>query len=392
MRTPRRRHHRGGVAIASGSDGCVFDTHFEDDGMAVPAQGTISKVFAVSKQDVALNEYLSIELVRKATNGRGVAPPAPGQLKTIPDVKDTIPVTLIRRGEYSPNGCGRVADQKDKGGDLFYIIESPRVKGSLVDLKTKTLSAASFGDAVWALQGLSTAGLCHMDIARRNIFLSNENVPLVGDFGNLLNIHDPDLKTKIAGHLTKYRLRTLSECFTSDGSTAALNMAMLIYMAKDVTEFHDEVNDLLVPVAEGVPKFKDYYLFSVLDHEIFPGFDVVAEMKAYLEFIRDITAPGTAWNPEKIWGSLKEEFARSDIRCLVYTIYYSSPSLGDKGEKSPTDRDALTSLWKTGTLPPTPTVESLRARLAAIRGKGRPASTRRRRRKFRRATLKARRR
>ena len=161
---------KGGVAIASGSDGCVFDMRFNDDGTAVDVPGIVSKVFPQDRMSVAENEFDANELVKKVTGGLGVAISS-GKIRTIPAVKDSIPDALVTRVP-EPNACSKIVDQK---GGVFYVIESPRIKGSLISLELKGLPVKFFTDAIKALQLLGEKGLCHMDIASRNIFVSNDD-------------------------------------------------------------------------------------------------------------------------------------------------------------------------------------------------------------------------
>jgi hypothetical protein len=357
MGTQRVRRRKGGVAIASGSDGCVFDTQFDETGNAKPAPGIVSKVFPEGKRSVAENEFKSIELVKGVTGGKGVVI-SDGELLTIRAVKDTIPDTVGRRGEFS-NACGQIADQKS---GLFYVIESPRVKGSLIDTDSKNLSVTFFSDAITALQLLGSAGLCHMDIAPRNIFISNNHKALVGDFGNLLSISDPDLKTKLDYHLRKYNIRTVVHCLSGYGATAALQIAILAYMSPDFKDIQSEIKNLLEPYAGGGYRFMDFY-HEAQELKDVAGTDLKTEMKAYLESILTMSAP------EDIFATLKKEFVRSDLRCLSLVMRsYCTPSV----EVTMT----VSSLWTSGSMPDTTAM--LMARLAAIRGRGRRKTRRKR--------------
>jgi hypothetical protein len=358
MGTRRTKLRKGGVAIASGTDGCVFDTQFDEAGKATSSTEVVSKVFPRDKQVIAENEFAANQLVKRATDGRGVL--ISTTLKTIRSVQDTIPDKVARRGD-APNACGRVVDQTE---GYFYVIESPRVKGSLVDEKSRDLPIAFFTDAIDALQKLSAVGLCHMDIASRNIFVSNDARAIVGDFGNLIDINAPDLKATLAAHLKKYKINSVNECLASDGTTAALQIAIFVYMTSDFNGIKAQINHLLKPYALGRYEFMDLY-FEAGELKGISGLDLNGEMKSYLESILALDSPDDALD------ILKKEIARSDLRCLTIVMRNRCAASVELDM-------TLESLWKSGTLPIRTTTLSLAERLARLKRGGRRKTRRKR--------------
>jgi hypothetical protein len=197
---------KGGKAIATGADGCVFDGTFESDGTFEQSTGEVTKVYAPQYATVAANEYARMQEVRAATQGVGVlvATTPPVTIDKIPDEAwDNPPIKGV-------GACKLVAESPGP----YTGLELPRIVGDFATLRRTVrpmLSDESFEALNTAIARMHHANLVHMDFANRNIFYTSEGTgdirALLGDFGATINLNSPDFDTQIQAYITRYRLR-----------------------------------------------------------------------------------------------------------------------------------------------------------------------------------------
>lgn len=309
MRRVGTRRRVGGKALASGTDGCVFDKRFNEDGSIIDVPDIVSKVFPKEKGAVARNEFSILAAVKNVIpDGKGVVV-GDAQLKTINAVTDTIG-DKARTG-MAPNACGRVMMQKDSP---FYVIEYPRIDGSMIDLNKRDVPISFFDDAIQALQTLSQSGLVHMDIAARNVFVKNEKA-LIGDFGNMINTKDTrNLPASIKSYLSKYSINTIGDCLVDQGTTSTLRIAMLMYVTEDMSSIKQQIEHYLQPYKEKgrtIYEFSDVYYEA--DAKAHPSLHdkLTEEMRSYLETMKGIT------NKSILEAIMLSELHLTDIRMLA---------------------------------------------------------------------------
>jgi hypothetical protein len=310
------RRKIGGKALASGADGCVFDVRFSPDGSVEPVDGIVSKVFPKVKAAVAQNEFAILKRVNAVIpDGKGVVAGNP-ELKTIMDVKDEIG-NKASMG-YAMNACGRIVSQKERGETPFYVLEYPRVDGSLAERKRGSLSLEAFDDAITAVHTLSAAGLIHMDIAARNVFVKDDKA-LIGDFGNMININDEgNLLSAIQTYISKNIIVSIRDCLSANDVTSTARIAMLMFVSDDLTELKSEMKDLVAQYRDGTYQFSElYYDADQKVHPILHG-PLTREMKLYLDTMYGIQ------DKKVIKTLMLDELKRSDIRMLAITILEKS--------------------------------------------------------------------
>ena len=226
-----RKKIKGGAAIASGSDGCIFDTQFDENGNPTSSQTIISKVFARSKKAVAENEFRINRRVFDITKGLGVAV-SDSPVREVPQIRDTIPSSLTGKG------CTLVSN--DEGP--FYVIEYPRIIGSLDKRKGEPLPFSFFKTAYDALIKLSTNKLFHMDIAQRNIFY-NDKEALIGDFGSSVDMTDEVIFNEgLLEIKRRYGINNILDCISVTEITPQLAIYILCYT--DFNAYKSSIADL----------------------------------------------------------------------------------------------------------------------------------------------------
>lgn len=205
---------RGGLSIASGSDGCVFDGTFAEDGTFTKDDARVTKVYSPQRADIAKNEWDAMNLVKSVVpDGKGVVV-AEGPPQTIA----TVPETSFEDGNKR-NACEELDKVITSGNphDAMLGLVLPRISGTLYELyidgfknnKKLSLPAMSFADIVTAVEKMGDAGIAHMDFAVRNVFYKEEggnNILLLGDFGNTFKIGD-DIDERVKTYVNRYNLR-----------------------------------------------------------------------------------------------------------------------------------------------------------------------------------------
>ena len=192
---------RGGVAIAAGSDGCVFDGVFAADGTFTPDPKRVTKVYEPAMAKVAASEWAAMQLVKDATGGVGVVV-AEGEPMSIAKIPED-----AWGGGISRSACEKLKAAKD--GDTIVGLVMPRINGTLLGLQG-TLTEASFTDLRAAVNDLALENIIHLDFAARNIFYTKEGREiklLLGDFGNTFKFVGSDLDTNIQAYVTRYNFR-----------------------------------------------------------------------------------------------------------------------------------------------------------------------------------------
>lgn len=351
--------------MASGADGCVFDVRFLPDGSTQPVDGIVSKVFPKEKKAVAENEYSILALVNKTIpDGKGVVV-GNVELKTISDVKDEIGNKA--NFDYGGNACGRIVTQKQRGETPFYVLEYPRIDGSMVDLKRRNVPLSFFDDAIHAVQTLSKAGLVHTDIAPRNIFVKG-NTGLIGDFGNMININDErNLFSAIKRYIDKNTILSIGDCLSANEVSSTARIAMLMYVSEDLQPLKEEITrDMVVPVGSQPYRFSDIYYEA--DYPLLRE-PLTQNMKQYLDTMLTIS------NKNVIKAVMLHELKQSDIRTLAITML-------DRGAPSTELNNKVMELW--GDPRSWVPIISFNTRLAALKGSRR--RTRRKRVKMSRKT------
>ena len=198
---------RGGKAIASGSDGCVFDGRFAADGTFTKDETIVTKIYTGEKfGKIADEEYAMMKIVEAATRGNGVvvATNPPTAIKKIPD-EAWEDVEIKNKA-----ACKRAFETQ---GGPFFGLASPRISGTLIDLITKQkipLKPETFQALEGAVSDMYTK-IVHMDFAARNIFYSgSDDAPtlLLGDFGNTITLTSEDsvFDKAIVDHVEKYNM------------------------------------------------------------------------------------------------------------------------------------------------------------------------------------------
>ena len=198
---------RGGKAIASGSDGCVFDGRFAADGTFTKDETIVTKIYTGEKfGKIANEEYAMMKIVEAATRGNGVvvATEPPTAIKKIPD-EAWEDVEIKNKA-----ACKRAFETQ---GGPFFGLMSPRISGTLIDLITKQkipLKPETFQALEGAVSDMYTK-IVHMDFAARNIFYSgSDDAPtlLLGDFGNTITLTSEDsvFDKAIVDHVEKYNM------------------------------------------------------------------------------------------------------------------------------------------------------------------------------------------
>lgn len=350
MRRVGARRKIGGKALASGSDGCVFDVRFLPDGSIQNVEGIVSKVFPKERANVAKNEFAILQEVNRVIpDGKGVVAGNP-ELKTISDMKDD--ATSKAKSDFGLNACARIVNQKQKGESPFYVLEYPRIDGSLSERRGDRLPLEAFDDAIVAVQKLSAEGLIHMDIAARNVFVK-DNKCLIGDFGNMINISDENnLTSAIKGYLDKHMIKTIGDCLSDGDVTSTARIAMLMYVSDDLPTLKSEMLGHTQQFRNGTYAFSDlYYDGDARAHAILHA-SLTQEMKVYLDEM------GKIENKNVIKAIMLHELKQSDIRMLAIVML-------ERGEKSESMNNKVVELWGN--------VHSwfpvyLGARLSALRG------------------------
>lgn len=299
MRRMVSRRKTGGKALASGADGCVFDVRFGKDGTTQDIPGIVSKVFPKEKKAVADNEFSILALVNKTIpDGKGIVS-GNVELRTITDVKDEM---RDKSTFQPPNACGMIVKQKERGETPFYVLEYPRVDGSLLQHRGK-LPLDAFNEAIIALQTLSANGLIHMDIAPRNVFVK-DNTCLIGDFGNMININDEGhLDSVIKEYLSKNMINSIRDCLTDGDTTSSARIAMLLYVSDDITPFREEMIGYLTGSNDSHDYSEAQRLPILMQH-----------MGAYLNMMVNIETK------DAIKSVMLQELKQSDIRMLALVI------------------------------------------------------------------------
>jgi len=248
-RTTKRRI--GGKAIASGSDGCVFDKKFDSSGNPIETSDTISKVFANSKKNVAEQEFSVQERIKSITGGVGVVVSKTRIINIIPEVKDSIPPELLKA-----EGCRSLdKDQKEKKTPQ-YAIEYPRIVGDMI--KTPSQPLKFFEKAVRALDLLSKGGIVHLDIAARNIFVienpDKTQEAAIGDFGTAVDMRDPRYLDLVKSRVTDITGGHIGNVLGSDQITPFFGIAALMFFDKENSEKINEHKDSITNLLKEYPK------------------------------------------------------------------------------------------------------------------------------------------
>ena len=240
----------GGISVGDGSDGCVFDKKFDDQGNPTAVEGTATKVYPKNKSNLADAELqLSntvYNVVPKDANGFPIAAVIGHDLKVIPTVNDTI--------KHGSGACGELkADIGSRQTD-FKALEMPLIIGDIVhENKGKENSSSEFDKyefysvMIKTIESLVQNKLFHADIADRNIFEmydpryarfkivgSGYTHAALGDFGNMINLNDTvRLNENITYYCESHNITTeshLSRVFMKDGSTPMANICMAMFM------------------------------------------------------------------------------------------------------------------------------------------------------------------
>ena len=193
----------GGMAsIGAGSDGCVFDGTFTEEGDFTVEEDVVTKVYPPRYSYVAHNEWKAMELVKAATGGEGVIL-ADGPPKPIA----TITEEAFDYGTMN-NACGTLRTESDAGEVGIVGLVLPRIEGDLNDYAGQVIAAEKFDELDAVFYKLSAANIVHMDVASRNIFYTNDgDLKLyVGDFGSAFDCMAEDFDANIKKYIKRYRL------------------------------------------------------------------------------------------------------------------------------------------------------------------------------------------
>lgn len=227
--TLRRRHlRRGGKALATGSDGCVFDGTFAPDGTFTKSTTMVTKVFPPETAGVATNEYERMQEVKDATGGIGVLVTS-DPLVTIAAIPGT-----AWEGEAikTRHACKKVFEST---AGPFVGLTLPLINGDFNGLKRDQripIPGDALADLSGALVTMKLARLVHMDFAARNIFYTETGGSLnalLGDFGATISLRS-NFEANIRAYLTRYGLRGKILAFTKvDGLTPTALAQMILY-------------------------------------------------------------------------------------------------------------------------------------------------------------------
>jgi hypothetical protein len=241
---------RGGTAIGSGTDGCVFDKTFDANGNPSDNPNIVSKVFSTQKESKARQEFKIQQKIRQITNGEGVVVSSMNQIKSASTIKDNIPSEKL-----NSTGCTTLKRDIDSGNQPLFIIEYPRIQGDFRTIKGKQ-PLQFFSKAQNALEKLSNAGIIHTDIAERNIFVINTGSntssstieAAIGDFGSAIDLKDPNVDNVLVPRMTALGSRIL-EFFSSDQVTPFFGISALFYLNRanpeKIKQLKQEINDIL---------------------------------------------------------------------------------------------------------------------------------------------------
>lgn len=241
---------RGGLSLAAGSDGCVFDGTFAKDGTFTRDPARVTKVYLPQGKSIAENEWEAMELVMNATNGEGVVV-AEGPPQMIDVVVESAFEDDTDRAEgrsgYGKGACEKLVEvltNPNPHPPLPTLI-IPRINGSVFNLyidsmrnnRRLVLPEASFAKLRTAVDKMRNADIVHMDFATRNIFYKKEedgsNTLLLGDFGNTFKI-GADIKEKVQAYVTGYNFRGVGRflaCTKVDGVHPIAVALMILYDA-----------------------------------------------------------------------------------------------------------------------------------------------------------------
>lgn len=334
---------KGGKALASGSDGCVFDGTFTDDGTFTKSTTVVTKVYPFQYTSVATNEYARMQEVAAATNGNGVvvATTPPTSIATIPDSaweSDTLKTT---------GACGNLASSS-KGPYMGLTL--PLISGDLLALRRAQripISPDSFAVLHKALQSLATARIVHMDFAARNIFYTESDdriTALLGDFGTTLNLNDPEFDARIQSFIERYRFRDrILACTRVDGLDPIAVLMMVAYDAllrgKDAyNAFLAEVEknqyfQKLRSIAEQTWVSKHLLTFSDANAEVYNFISYLT--RDYRKVFTLFAGPGRTYEvvfgaKDGIQRTLKHRLSKSDMKLFeVVGFFYSVPLLDE---------------------------------------------------------------
>ena len=225
----RRTRRRGGKAIASGSDGCVFDGTFAPDGTFTKTEDTVTKVFTGPNVPIAEQEYAMMKRVAEATGGSGVL------VSSIPPTAiATIPETAWENDQIKSFAACKKAVEQPTGPFAGLVL--PRIAGTLLDLRKRNelpLPASAFDAMDGAIRDMGTAKLVHMDLARRNLFYTinsdQSKTVLLGDFGSTIDVTDD---AAIQAFVAKYGMQgKFTACMKTDGINPIALALMIGYDA-----------------------------------------------------------------------------------------------------------------------------------------------------------------
>lgn len=156
---------KGGKALATGSDGCVFDGTFDATGVFTKSTSVVTKVFPPKYAAVATNEYARMQDVLTATGGVGVlvATEPPVTVAAIPD-------DAWENDEIKTRGACKEAIASQTGP--FTALTLPLIDGDLLDLHRANrlpIPEESLEELNAGLQRMNAANLVHMDFAAKRL-------------------------------------------------------------------------------------------------------------------------------------------------------------------------------------------------------------------------------
>jgi hypothetical protein len=208
----------------------VFDQRFDDKGNPTPTSDSITKIFPLSRKAAADREYALAAKIRNIL-GEGT----PGVVlstssRELPTVNDTITMG---------NACAELSSDIAAGKSGFPALEQPRALRDMV-AESIPYAARFYKQSYDALKALTTNGIVHLDIARRNIFVvksfesredaffgeqGKREMAAVGDFGSILDLAD-DQRNDAVIALAKAGVNSLVNCKNKDGSTFSANICI----------------------------------------------------------------------------------------------------------------------------------------------------------------------
>jgi len=224
-----RRQRRGGKAIGSGSDGCVFDGTFASDGTFTKTADTVTKVFVGANVPVAQQEYDMMKRVAVATGGTGVL-----VALTPPTSIATIPETAWENDQIKSFAACKTVVETPAGPFAGLVL--PRALGTLSTLRNRgglLLPDEAFNDASQAITNMAAANLAHLDVAHRNLFLrvnpDKTQTVLLGDFGSAIDVTDD---AALQAFVAKYKIQgNFTVVMKSDGIQPAAIVLLVGYDA-----------------------------------------------------------------------------------------------------------------------------------------------------------------